>query len=267
VNKTFFFVKSPDWIGASSSYEKAGLSFKAGKLYEEAQLVFIKASNAYINCELKFNAAKCLEEAASCALKLSKLEEASDLYAQAGNLYRDEEGFGKAATAFALAAEAMETINEEKAYNYYKEAIEIYKLDDRDRQAGDIYRSAFTFLARSRRIDDLYELMSDMIELYISIERTNDLVKLYLTTIVLDLYRDDVVLATKHFNEYMQNEDFLQSEECDQGRYIISAFEQRSVEILEKCKKSKIFSFLHNEIVSIVKSLKIDDDDDGRDIL
>jgi len=220
-----------------------------------------------LNCELKFNAAKCLEEAASCSLKLNKNQEAAEFYVQAGNYYRDEDGFGKAATAFAQAAEAIENIDQDKAYEYYKEAIEIYKLDDKERQAGDIYRSAFTFLLKYRKITELYEIINEMIELYISIERSHDLIKLYLTVIVLDLHLKKVKVAHDHLNEYMNTEAFLVSEECVAGRNLISAFENRNKEELEKCKKSKILLYLHNEVAQIVKTLEILEEESSDDVL
>jgi len=227
-------------------------------------LVFVKACEAYLLCELKFNAAKCLEEAATCSLKLNKNKEAAEFYERAGIFYRDEDGFGKAATAFSLAAEAMESVDEEKAYEYYKESIEIYKLDDKERQAGDVYRSAYTFLLKTRRIKDVLELINEMIELYIEIERNHDLIKLYLTVIVLDLHLKNVEAANNHFNEYMQNEEFLLSDESTSARNLISAFQQRNEEELEKCKKNKILLYLHNEVAFIVKSLEFGEDkDDG----
>lgn len=83
------FFKKPNWDAAAASYQKAAAAYRVAKAPDAARQAHQKAAHAWHQAGSLFNAAKQVEAAASQATdgqdKAALLDQAGELYGQAGN--------------------------------------------------------------------------------------------------------------------------------------------------------------------------------------
>jgi len=249
----------PDWDSASVLYEKAATNFKNAKAYEQAKQAFKKASNAQYQMNILYSAGKHMDNAALMAKELKQIEEATSLYEKASVIYRENGSGAVAADNLAKAAKLIEPVSTEKAMDYLKQACELYELEDKEHYSGETFKVAISLFLRNKKYADTVELLKNQARVFGKLNQTHDIHKCYLSIIVVYLFCDDVVAASKEYTQCIEFPTFAMSQEGLTASELLDAYENGNAEALKIVTSKQIFNFLDNQVTKIARALTISD--------
>jgi len=142
---------SSDWAGAAEAYEQAATAYKVARVHVAAIEALKKAANAWQKAKLDLSAARCLDNGGQIAKDKQLFAEAANLYYQAGQLFISNSNNQKAAETITKAGKCAETVDQDKALQYYMESCDLFEADDKEQFAGDTFKYALTFLLKLKK--------------------------------------------------------------------------------------------------------------------
>lgn len=249
----------PDWDSAAVLYEKAANNYKNAKAYEQAKQAFKKASNAQYQMNILYTSAKHLDSAAAMAKEQKQIEEATELYEKASMVYRENGSGASAADNLAKAAKLIEPISIEKAMDYLKQACELYELEDKEHYSGETFKIAISLFLRNKKFADTIELLKNQARVFGKLNQTHDINKCYLSIIVVYLFCDDAVAASKEYTQFIEVNTFPMSQEGIAASELLDAYESCNAEALKAVTNKQIFNFLDNQVTKIARVLTVSD--------
>jgi len=256
VTKTMFRWKS-DWDGACGIYEKAGTCYKNAKAYDKAKEAFKKSAIAFNNSGITFSAAKNMELAASMAKEGKNIAEAVDLYEQSSNFYREQSSSEKAAETLEKAAKILEDSDQERSLKLVMDACDIYQDDDKEHYSSQTFKYATALALKFQKYEAVLELLKKRTEVHEKLNQHNDVFKMYLSLIIVNLHIDDYVSADRAYQNAIMYGGFSTAPEARVAQDILDAYEKRNNEALQKSVGGQVITFLDNEIAKLAKGLKI----------
>lgn len=200
-----------------------------------------------------FAAAKSFDVAAGIAIQQKLQTEAAELLEKASNYYRQDGASDKAAETLIRGAKLLEESNPEKAGELYMDSLKIYQDDDKEIFSKQAFTNATNFFVKNSKFDDAINVLNQKIS--VSQKLKQDVNQIALSLIIIHLFRGDRVAAEKIYQDYNDA-----SAEMNAGGELLDAFEKGSNEDLQKIASKQIFHFLDNEILRLLKKLKITTD-------
>eukprot|EP01130_Rhizamoeba_saxonica_P005219 TRINITY_DN2091_c0_g1_i2.p1 TRINITY_DN2091_c0_g1~~TRINITY_DN2091_c0_g1_i2.p1 ORF type:complete len:154 (-),score=35.14 TRINITY_DN2091_c0_g1_i2:142-603(-) len=138
----------------------------------------------------------------------------------------------------------------------YKEAIDIYDIEQKIIYAGETYAAATRFAVGSKRYMDAIEIYQEIRKAYEQNNKKGRLHKLYTSVIILYLAMKDEVAADRCLVEFSQScHDYLLSEEYEIANLLQQSYSNMDQELLEKAKKHHLVEFLENEVAEVLNNL------------
>jgi len=251
------FFKKADWNSAADAYESAGNSYKNAKSNEKAIQAFSKAAQAYMKDKLPNSAAKNYEAAASCTTG----EAAVELLVSSANSLK-EGGLGeRAGQVLAKAAKLLETDAPTRANELYKEAVELYEIENKEHMASELFRNVTSFYIRAQMWNDLMELWTRVMKQQQKDQLFVELYRVILSIIIVHLFRNDYVAADRAYAQYAGTEGFVVSDEAVLANTLLNAYQLNSPEDLKKAQSNILITFLDHEIAKLAKKLTIAESD------
>jgi len=247
----------PDWDGACGLYEKAGNCYKNAKTYDKAKDAYKKAANAFNQSGITFSAAKNMELAAGMAKEAKNVEEAADLYEQASMLYREQSGSEKAAENLEKAAKLLEDKDADKAVQLIVQACDIFVDDEKEHFSSQTFKYATALALRLQKYEIVLDLLKKRIGIHEKLNQAHDVYKMYLSSIIVNLFIDDYVAADRVYQEAIVSGGFSSGPEAKVAQELLDAYEKTNNEALQKIIGAQAITFLDNEIAKLAKSLSV----------
>ncbi|KAF9170792.1 hypothetical protein BGX20_008525 [Mortierella sp. AD010] len=253
--------RKPDWDIAAQYFEKAALSFKAGKSYEQAIQAFIKGSNAMIAATSLFMAGRAMENAGNVAIQnLGQPERAADMYKRASELFMQNMSPDRAAEMLEKSAKAVEPVSVDSAIELYIGACNIYESEDRARYATDTFKRTISLLVKHKRFEKAIEILQRLGVVQKNSSNKTAYYKTLLSIIIVQLAAGDEVDAGQRFQAFCSEEGFLKSEESAIAHAMLDAFEQGDQAYYNQIANRQHVGFLDNEVARLARNIIISND-------
>ena len=277
--QTSFFKRKPDYDTAAMAYENAAKALQYRKQFKETVETFMKASEAHNGADNVYFAAKAVENAAN--VMVSGLKDpiggsvlyyrASELYRRNNNIERAIDMLEKAGKVVVDAGSSLNLAQNsgnsgiegthplEVAIKYYREACELYELEDKLRLGIETFRKVISLYLKNGQLKEAIDFSYHYNEnVLLKCDGKHLTMRGFLTTIIMLLAFGDQVQAAKVHEKYIGLSGTWAS--SDEGRVagdLLDAYDKREQAILEAAVNKQMIGFLDNEIIKLARSLRV----------
>ncbi|KAJ3435173.1 gamma-soluble nsf attachment protein [Anaeramoeba flamelloides] len=258
ITKTFFD-RTEDWDSGSSNFLKAAKCYKGAQEWDKCVKALKKASFCNEQNGTLLSAGKNLQEAANIlSKKCGNQHDATKLLTKA-SVFFQEAGKGEAAAnALCIAAKVIESIDPEKALQFYSQSFKIYRLEDKEYLCVETYRNAVSLAVKSSKFEIAIKILERMVTLFENLNQSDPLYKTYLSFVVIHLYCDEYKKADQKLQQVTKNSPgFVRSIEFQAANALLDAFENYSEDELEKSKKHQALQYLIVEVGRLAKKIRL----------
>ncbi|XP_021734209.1 gamma-soluble NSF attachment protein-like [Chenopodium quinoa] len=255
ITKLSFTRWNADWKNAAVLYEQAAIAFRLAKQNEKAKLAFEKASKGQEMLSSPWDAARFMESAAAMAKELGSWNEVADFYKRASELYIECGRSQPASDALAKGARALEESMPEEAARLYISACEILEEDEKEQMAFDLYRAAASVYIKLEKYEDA---AATLLRLGLAADKSNaknSQCKAYLSAIIVYLYTHDFKQAEKCYNDCLQTDAFMDSDQFRVASKLMSAYREGDIEEVKRVAQSSTISNLEHVIIRLARKL------------
>ena len=202
--KTSLFKWKPDYDVAADEYSKAATCYRSNGCFEEAKKYLHKAIECYQQSNSYFSAGKCYDQIALILKDQgdSYLEQVQEIVDSAATCYQHHGALDTAALALAKGAQILEQKLPEKAIPLYLRGADISVAEDRMKQAIDYVSKAARLQVRVKQYDEAAGSLQREMSLHQESGNTKALGRVVAASVLVHLARDDVVAASKCFQEF-----------------------------------------------------------------
>ncbi|KAL2938249.1 Gamma-soluble NSF attachment protein [Bienertia sinuspersici] len=265
MTKLSFTRWNADWKNATVLYEQAAVAFRLAKHYEKAKLAFEKASKGQEMLSSPWDAAKHMESAAAMAKEQGTWNEVSDFYKRASELYIECGRSQPASDALGKGARALEDSLPEEAAQLYIYACDILEEDEKEQMAFDLYRAAASVYIKLEKFEDAATMLLRLGLAADKCSAKNSQCKAYLSAIIVYLYIHDFKQAEKCYNDCLQTDVFMGSDQFRVASKLISAYREGDIEEIKRIGQSSNISSLDHVIIRLARKLPTGELDVVRD--
>ncbi|KAG0171529.1 hypothetical protein DFQ28_000874 [Apophysomyces sp. BC1034] len=249
--------RKPDWDIAAGCYERAAVSFKIAKSYDQAVQAYAKASEALFKADAIHLAGKAMENAALVlAQNLNQPQRAAEAYQRASDLFMTQGSIDRAAEQLEKAGRAMENTDINAAIEMYSSACTLYEQEDRGRFAIEIFKKAISLLIKSKKYEKAVDMLHRQSQTLKKMASRSHLYKANLSIMIVLFAIGDDVEAGKQFNS-MCDPGFMLSEEAEICQCLLQAYNEGNQELLEATVRRQHVSFLDNEVAKLARTLTV----------
>nr|XP_046910798.1 gamma-soluble NSF attachment protein-like [Dermatophagoides farinae] len=250
--KTGLMKWTPDYEIAANEYSNAAKIFRQVRIPEKAIEANLKAANCYEKSRSYFSAAKCYEQAGAISKEMKEWDKMIGYYEKCCMYYREHGVPDTAALTFNKIAGVLETIKPEKSAEWYGRCYDITMNEDRYLQAAEYANKAVRMYLKLKNYDEAIRLSDKAFEAYITGGEERSAGRQTVTTVIIQLARDDSVAAQK---AYMANKTYIHQDERYTLDQLFQGFDQFDNTTINQALKSPFLSSMDNEIVKIVRDL------------
>jgi hypothetical protein len=262
---TGMFKWKPDLDSASLAYASAGTNFKLAGEHAEAANAFAQASRTFYANGFPYSAGKNLEAqadelvAAADSSGADARSEAASLSEKAAMFYIEDGKPHVAAAAYARGAAFLAPVNSEESVRLYRESLNLFEEEDGAHKAGPVMTKAISVAMRAKRYDAAIELCMQQARIAEELKHNHQAHQALLSAIIVALAQGDFTAASRRFDEIVM-EDVTGFSASDEGRaamQLLTTYEEDDVDGLAAVRSQQLFSFLHNEVARLAKTLRI----------
>ncbi|KIY98118.1 Gamma-soluble NSF attachment protein [Monoraphidium neglectum] len=229
----------PDWEGAAPLFEKAALAFKQSGELEKSRAAYERAAMSQDKIGSTWHAAKHLESASQISRDLGEWGSVADFARQAAGYFAQAGRPTAGADALARGAKQLEEASPSDAHALYKEALDMYEVDGKEGQAGDVFRQAVACLVRNGKYGDAAGLLMRFGEACDSVGARSSQCKAYLGAVVAWLYAQDAREAWQVFQDAMGVDAFSSSDEAFAADALFLSYADGNAEKVKALVQSK----------------------------
>lgn len=255
MTKLSFTRWNADWRNAAILYEQAAIAFRLAKNYEKAKLAFEKASKGQEMLSSPWDAARYMESAAAMAKEQGTLNEVSDFYRRASELYAECGRPQPASDALGKGARALEESLPEEAARLYIDACDVLEDDGKEQMAFDLYRAAASVYVKLEKFEDAASVLLRWGLAADKCSAKNSQCKAYLSAIIVYLYTHDFKQAEKCYNDCSQTDAFMGSDQFRVASRLLSAYREGDIEEIKRLAQSGTVSNLDHVIIRLARKL------------
>lgn len=254
-NKKSFFHK-PDYSTASTKFGKAGDIYSKLDLYQEAKNAYEQAAIAYDNdgClgksgEMYVNAAKSAYQHNENREVLRLLQEGKVRFLECGQPMNG-------ARKMKDMAVKLRSSDPQIAYELYDTLLEIIETSSNYHWEKDAFVDFAILAYEMQKFPETFQAWDRAKKAFLALKNNQGAAHCVASAIAIHLQRNDIVSAEKLFNEEMQNDWFIQSEDFSMIDYILRGVKNRDGELIELGQNSIILGYLKPEISRIIYGFK-----------
>lgn len=229
----------PDWEAAAPLYEKAAVAYKQCGQLEKSRAAYERAAMSQDKLGSTWHAAKHLESASQISRDLGDWKQVADFTRQAANSFAQAGRPTAGADTLARGAKQLEDASPSDAHALYEEALEMYEVDGKQGQAGDVFRQATACLVRSGKFTDAAAMLMRFGEACDSVGARNSQCKAYLGASVVLLYAQQPKEAWQSFQDTMGVDAYTNSDEAFAADALFSAYAGGSAEQVKAVVQNK----------------------------
>lgn len=205
----------------------------AGQKLEKCALLSIQRRDAnsekdargyYDRCCQHYKLANSMDKAAECLVKVAKVVEKTDINMTAGYMLR---------------------------------ACNLLVNFDRQEFAVDTFNNTLNLLLRIGRFQSAIILLRRMIQVFQKLQQEHNVFKCFVSIVIIYLGMDDVPAAQQEFNQHLQCDTYLKSNEIALEEDLLKACEDFDEDRLEELKQHNQLNFVQQQVNRIGKNLQI----------
>lgn len=200
--KTSLLKWRPDYDEAADEYNKAATCFRNAKSFKQCRECLMKASDCYRQNRNPFYAAKAIDQVVLVCKELGDFSEIAQMAEKAANLFHTNGNAESAAASLDKAAKILEQHYPEQSLNLFQHAAEIATIQDSSRQAAEYVSKVARLQVKLHQ----YDLAADSIRREMCLHQQNEsyqqIGRLAVALVLVQLARGDVVAAEKAFKEW-----------------------------------------------------------------
>eukprot|EP00020_Sapocribrum_chincoteaguense_P004321 CAMPEP_0170743114 /NCGR_PEP_ID=MMETSP0437-20130122/7098_1 /TAXON_ID=0 /ORGANISM="Sexangularia sp." /LENGTH=353 /DNA_ID=CAMNT_0011081767 /DNA_START=38 /DNA_END=1099 /DNA_ORIENTATION=- len=262
---TGMFKWKADLDTASLCYASAGTSFKLAGDHSQAASAFANAARTFYANGFPYSAGKNLEaqadevvagadggDAAARGVAASLSEAAATYYQEDGKPH-------VAAAAYARGAAFLAPVNSADSVTMYQQAITLLEEEDGPHKAGPFITKAISVAMRAKRFDAAVDLCMQHARIAETLKHNHQAHQALLAAIIVTLAQGDFTAASRRFDDIVIADvtGFSASDEGRAAMQLLTAYEEDDVDALAAVRSQQLFSFLHNEVARLAKTLRI----------
>lgn len=250
------FFSKPDYPSAGNYYLKAYDIYMKQKVYSEAKTAGEKAGNAYDKANLSLKSGQSFVQAANAAYLLNQFDEVERLLQEGKVRYLEGNQALAAIRAIREMAQKIRPTDPKVAYNLYDEALTLTEESNNYSWEKDTFLD-FAVLALSMgKVPEVFQCWKRAEKAFMALNNTDAAAHCICSAIAIHLQRGDIVAAEKLFDEAMQQDYFVRTEDFSMIDMIIRGVKNNDGDIIELGQKNIIIQFLKPEIARIICSFK-----------
>ena len=261
--ETSLFQWSPDYLAASSYFERSAEAYKSIGDMENALSMYIESAHANQSCKTYAASAVMFSKAAQCTKNEYK---AMELYLQAAEAWGIHGDIEKSAESYKKAAIIIEPNDHSKSLELFQSALNlIYPSNIRKEDIVRLHpivlelcREYWNFLLRRELFSEALTFAYRLIPLYDAFESESSLHKTLCAISILQLKSGDVVAAHEVFlQDHLNRASYRASTECRLAENLIMSFVHLDIDALDTAKNSSDMRYIDNEVARVAKSLSL----------
>ncbi|KAJ6245716.1 gamma-soluble nsf attachment protein [Anaeramoeba flamelloides] len=258
VTKSFFH-RTLDWDSGSSEYLKAAKCFKGAREWENCVEAYKQASKCNYQNGTIFAAGRNLEDASNIVNKeLKDPKTACDMLEKAANFYREAGKGDVAAKAYSIAGKMLETIDSGRALDCYKNAIELYELEEKEHFGTETYRRAVAMCVKNKNFEDAIVMLDSCVKVFQKLNQPSSLHKAFLSYTIIYLTMDQFENAEKKNQKCLSiDQEYLRSNEFEAANGLLDAFESYDEEKLKEAKKHRALKYVDNQVGQLARKIEL----------
>ncbi|CAH8617624.1 unnamed protein product [Heterobilharzia americana] len=270
--KVSLLKRKPDYDGAIEYYGKAALIFRNSKQLKEAAETYKKVAELHFKNGSYFHCAKQYEAASQMYRDLKDFSQMASLIAEAGLMLRQNGTPDSASYVYERAAKCLEEPLPERAAEFYERSADACEIEEKFHEAASQANNAARLWVRLRRFNDAERLLrlyidyvtrghSDCVGATVGgFADSNTAPKLcgraVTVLILIKLYIQDEVAASKIFNEAIERWRFSEAEEFSAVRRLLAAVEDMDKQACQSAIKDQSFRILDLDYARLAKEIK-----------
>lgn len=254
-NKKSFFHK-PDYSSAASKFGKAGDIYSKLALYAEARSAYEQCAIAYDNDGCLGKSGEMFVNAANAAYQLNEHNDVLRLL-QEGKIRFLECGQPMSgARKMKDMAIKLRSVEPQISYDLYDTLLEIIETSSNYHWEKDAFVDFALLAFEMGKFPETFQAWERAKKAFLALKNEQGAAHCVASAIAIHLQRNDIVSAEKLFNEEMQNEWFIKSEDFSMSDYIIRGVKNRDGELIELGQRNIILGYLKPEISRIIYGFK-----------
>lgn len=253
--KTGFLKRSPDYDGAANEYQKAAVCYKAIKQPDKCILYNEKAADCFKCNKSYYSAAKCYESVAFMYGKdLNQWDKAITAFETASFMYREHGVPDTAALCLDRGAKALESVNPEKAAEFYATASDVSMIENKSHQAAEFAGKSARVFMKLKKLDKAAEMINSQLEHLIEANDLGGCSRVVVCLTLVHLARGDFVAAKKSF---MDGRCYVDQQELYSMELLLDGVDTTDAKKVISALNHPFIKSLDNEITKLVRDLTI----------
>lgn len=252
------FRLKPDWEAAAPLFEKAALTFKQAGLMDRAIEAYERSATSQEKLGSQWHAAKHYETLAEFMKGNNQWDKMASYTKQAGEMYV---ACGKAVTAadaFTRGARGLEECAFDVAFRLYLDALELYEMEGKEVNGYDTYRACVDACIKNKRWEDAVEILMRFGAATDKTGARTSQCKCYLGAVVCHLARGAGEAAWHCFQDCLQIDAFVSSDEAFSADALFNAYRSGMEEAVQKVVKDRsAFKHLDNHVARTAVKLPL----------
>lgn len=246
----------PDWGDAASCYSKAADGFFKLGMLEDAKAAYEKAAVAFDGENLQAKSGELLTQAARTAFQLSQPEDGLRLLQEAKVRYLEGNQALAAVRQMRDAAQKLRQSDPRVACELYNQLLEIVENEEIYHWEKESFVDYAILCLELEDYEACFVAWERAKKAFLFLKNFDAAAHCVCSAIAISLQRGDMVAAERLFNDEMQKDYFVQTDDFSMIDYVIRGVRNRDGDVLELGQKHFVLPFLKPEISRIICSFK-----------
>lgn len=252
--KTGFLKRSPDYDGAANEYSKAATCYKTMKQTDKCVMYNEKAAECYKNNRSYYSAAKCYEAIAFLYGKdLNNWSKAITAFETASFMYREHGVPDTAALCLDRGAKALESVNPEKAAEFYATASDVSMIENKCHQAAEFAAKAARVFMKLKNLDKAAEMVNTQLDHLVEASDLGGCSRVVVCLTIVHLARGDFVAAKKAF---LDGRCYVDQQELYTMELLLDGVDSTDAKKVLSALNHPFLKSLDNEITKLIRDLE-----------
>jgi len=250
------FFSKPDFPDAGSNFNKAADIFLQNKQFELAKKYFEKSGISYDKGMILQKSGSMYAQAAQAAFFMNEAPEVERLLLEAKMRYLEGNQALQAIRQLREMAEKAKQTLPALAYTLYEHALDLVEQDNQYHWEKDSFIDFALLALEMDKYPEVYKAWDRAAKAFLVLKNYDSAAHCIVSQIVLHLKKGDIVAAERLFDDSMQNDFFIRTDDFSMIDMIIRGVKSHDGDLLEIGQKNVINQFLKPEISRIIFSFK-----------
>lgn len=252
--KTSLLKWRPDYDSAADEYNKAAMAYRNAKQYKECKDCLLKCSECNKQNRQLFHAAKALDQAILVCKDLNDFNSIRNLAERACHMYQQHGSAQSGAATLDKAAKILEGNYPQEALALFQHALDVSMIEDSSRQATEYASKVARILVKLNMFDQAADAIRREIGLHQQNESYQQIGRLAVALVLVQLAREDYVAAEKAFKEWGNCCDVQEVQTLES---LLQAYDDEDPDLARRALASPFIKHMDIEYAKLARELKL----------